>query len=113
MISKVQSTSGTHPLLYLQKFGFRASHEGMLFESLAPIDEISIVRACISSYFGVPLDWCLVMSSEFEETFSFFCLNRCSKYPSLSFFMMPVFLNYPVFPFVLMPPSCPFHRLCV
>src|SRR5438034_7305368 len=85
----------------------------MLFESLAPVDEVSVIRACICAYLDVSSDLRLIVPPQFEKTFSLIGLDLCSKHPLFAVFLVPVFLDDPMFPFLLVSLPPPFHHLCV
>src|SRR6266498_3183758 len=52
-ILKVESTSWALSLLKCEKFCLLTLHEWVLLESLRPIDEIAVIRACLPSDFYI------------------------------------------------------------
>ena len=54
-VLKIEAASWALPLLSCKEFCSRTSHEGMLPESLGPIDQVSIVGTCVAADFGVVL----------------------------------------------------------
>ncbi len=87
-VLKEQLTPTTFPLLFAQEYTFHPIAHGMVFESLAPVEEIAIVRTGRSLDFDVLLDMCLAMFPQ-----------RCflaSELPALSFLHMPVSVRDPV-----------------
>lgn len=63
--SKVQFTPPAFSLLLLKELCERSFKHRMISESLAPIEEISIVGASFSVYLGVSLDVRLIMLPDF------------------------------------------------
>ena len=87
-VLKEQLTPATFPLLLSQEHSLDAVAEGMCFESLAPVEQVAIVRAGRSLDFDVSLDMRL-------SVFPQFCLLAL-KLPALSFIHMPVFVRDPM-----------------
>lgn len=52
-----QFTPATLPLLLLQESRSCFVHHGMLFQSLTPVFEVSVIRACVASHLFMPLDF--------------------------------------------------------
>ncbi len=102
-IFEVQSAPATLPCLFLQEFGFDATQEVVLAEPLAPVQEISIIRASRPLDFDMALDMRLRVIP--QSGFS------VGEYPAFAFIHMPVFVGYPTFAFVWMPIPCPMLEL--
>ncbi len=64
-IFEVQFTPATFASLFLEQPGFRLMHHWMSFEPLAPIQQVSIIRAGCSPHLDVYLDVCLTVCAEF------------------------------------------------
>jgi hypothetical protein len=87
-VLKEQLTPATSPLLLSQEHSLDAIAGGMYFESLAPGEQVAIVRAGCSLDFDVSLDLCL---SVFPQRHLLVL-----KLPTLSFIHMPVFVRDPM-----------------
>jgi hypothetical protein len=87
-ILKEQLTPTASPLLFPQEHSLDAITQRMRFESLAPVEKVTIVRAGRSLDFDVSVDMCL----------SVFPQRRllASELPTLSFVHMPVFVRDPM-----------------
>ncbi len=100
-ILKEQLAPTTFPSLLAQQGAFYPIKEGVGAQSLAPIEEISVVGTCRSFHLDMLLDVCL---SVFPQR-GFLA----SKLPAFSFPHMPVFVCHPAPSFVGMavfgPPS--------
>jgi hypothetical protein len=83
----------------------------MPLESLTPIQEIAVVRACVSTHLPLSLDLRLIVPPEFQETLSVFGLNWHRKHRSFVVFSVPVSLDDPVFALVVVSFACPCHQL--
>src|SRR2546426_8183957 len=83
----------------------------MPLESLTPIQEITIVRAGVSTHLPLSLDLRLIVPPELEETLSVFGLRFYRKHRSFVIFSVPVSLDEPVFPLVVVSFACPCHQL--
>lgn len=94
----------TFPLLPLQKVSYLRSRHGVLFQPLTPVQQIAIIRACVSFHFRIGSDdVCLTMRSELD----FFGHGKCLANSSLP----PVFLVNPFLTLVGMTPLCPTEQL--
>lgn len=91
-VSKEKATPATFPLLFAQEDSFDPIAHGVVFESLAPIEEIAIVGAGCSFDLNVPLDVCLAMFP--QDHF------LAAELPAFSLLHMPVFVCNPVPSFV-------------
>ena len=59
IISKKETASWTLPFLKSEQFGFLASHQGMLFEPLRPVHQITIIGTGLTANFDVVLVKCI------------------------------------------------------
>jgi len=87
-VLKEQLTPATFPLLFAQEDSFHPVTHGVMLESLAPIEEITIVGTGCSLDFDVLLDVCLAMFPQRRFL--------ASELPTLSLLHMPVFVCDPV-----------------
>ena len=102
-VLKEQSTPATFPLLFAQEDSFHPIAHGMVFEPLAPGEEITIIRAGRSLDFDVLLDVCLALFPS--------CGFLATELPALSLLHMPVFVRNPAPSFVWVTIVCPPSRL--
>src|SRR5216684_2342246 len=101
-ILKVESTSWALSLLKCEKFCLLTLHEWMLLESLCPINEIAVIRACLPSDFYIVLTMGIRMMSyidNFRISFPVFDLFPKSQ---------RIFDSHPVF---VINPSLAFPRV--
>ena len=110
-ILKVESASWTLPLLYFKQSGLFIVHERVLLEPFRPVQEVSIIWACIPFYLYIVLtmrfrmvpdiDWYLVPR---------FILDILAKSGSCAN-ANAVLLACPCFAFPMMPCISPSHEL--
>lgn len=98
-----QATPATFPFLLAQQGTLDPIEEGVRFQSLAPVEEITVIRTGCSLHFDMPLDMGL---SVFPQR----CL-LVSEVPALSFVDMPVFVRNPVPSFLGMAAFSPAFQL--
>ena len=99
-VTKVESTSWALPLLDLKELGLFVVHELMLFQPFCPIQEVSIVGACVSPDQYVVLMMRVRMAYHIHWLgFPFFTLEVSSK-PVASIDSDEVFFFHPLFAFL-------------
>src|SRR5216684_5710269 len=103
-IFEMQFTPATFSLLFLKQPRFGLMHQWMRFQTLTPIQQVSIIGTGCSLHFRVPLDSGFAVHSQFST-------SRCRKHPLALFHLMPVSLRHPVASFVGMSCSCPMGEL--
>lgn len=104
--SKEEFTPPAFPLLLLKKLCERPFQHRVIFESLAPIEQITIVGAGFSFYLGVSLDARFIVLPDF-----LFLWGR--KHPVSRFILLPIFPMDPLFPSGRMLVSCPLLKLMI
>ena len=98
--SEHQTAPSTLALLLLEQHGERSSCRWVVFQSLAPVQEITIIWAGSSFYFHMPSDFRRTMPSQV-------IILWCCKDAALAFAFFPVSLPGPMPVFVLVSASCP------
>ena len=88
-VLKGQFAPSAFPLLLLEQLSELLFEHRVVFEPLAPIEEVPVVWACSSLHLSMPLDMCLTVRSDF-------CAFGGCEYPCPAFICPPVFLHYPV-----------------
>jgi hypothetical protein len=88
-ICKEQSTPPTPSVLPLQRLGESSSEERMCFQSLAPVEQLSVVRACFTSDFDMSSDRRVAVLPKS-------CALWGSEYPMAVSLRSPVFPPYPL-----------------
>jgi hypothetical protein len=85
LVSEVEATSRTLPLLKCEESRLLVLHERMVFQSLCPVGKISIVRTRISPHLYVALVMCIRVLPEKEGFFLPICVFEVGATSKLSF----------------------------
>ena len=102
-VLKEHLTPTTFPLLFAQQCAFDPIKHGVVFEPLAPVQEIASVGTGCSLHFDVLLDMRLAMFPQQGVL--------AAELPALSFLHMPVFVRNPVSSFMRVRACCPPSQL--
>ena len=89
LIREEEFTPTTFSLLFLEEFAQCSTQHCVFFESGTPVEEVAVVWACRSSYFGVALNRSSIMSS---QHMFFLVLEN----PACAFFHLPVLSHDPL-----------------
>ena len=95
-----QTTPSTLALLLVEQHGECPSRRRVVFESLAPVEEIAIIGTCGTLDFHMSPDFRPSMPSQYR-------LFGSRKDTVLAFALFPVSLSNPVLVFVVVPVRCP------
>src|SRR5260370_15849364 len=98
--SEHQTTPPALALLLVKQHGECSSRRRVVFQPLAPVQEIAVIRACSTFYFHMPSDCRRVMPSQV-------ILFRGCKNALLAFAFFPVSLPNPMSVFALVSAGCP------
>jgi hypothetical protein len=95
--SNKEAASWTLPFLKSEQFGFLASHQGVLFEPLRPVHQITIIGTGLTTHFDVMLLECMRMLSDRKSLFVTLFVCHMSSKAEASVHLTGVLLSQPLF----------------
>src|ERR1051326_6481588 len=99
-ITEIQSTTGTLPLLKPQQITIPRIRQGMVPQSLRPVDEVAIIRTGRTLHLCVASNRCCAMRFQPSTI-----LGR--EFPAFALVHRPIFARYPSSSFIRVTTVCP------